>query len=305
MVFLGTTFIGGSYTALPTPTSAKDLTYLELHGGKYSNLYGTKEVESEPTLTIPSNWNWNTIMSADFSTNSTVAGNVDWLAENVSVVAVKRRVQGTFEWYTVAIYPIEVEEDFNFIGFDRFNQGNVTYEYAIVPYDIDDNPGVYSILPVESHFDSLFVVGKDQTYYSFNTKGTIDTTRNIPGTYNTPLNSRYPVFFHSGLMNFDSGSVEAGFYDLDEFCQVVEDAGYFYKKGLMDFLTDGKPKVLKHSDGRIWLIQVIPSPTDTSSSDYKNRTISFNWIQTGEHDSNEDMFFANLNTVPELYWDYH
>lgn len=305
MVFLGTTFIGGSLTAAPTPTNAENLTYLTLHGGKYSDLYGTKEVESEPTLDIPSKWDWNTIMRADFSTNTTVAGNVDWLAENVSVVAVKRRVQGTFDWYTVATYPIEIEEDFNFSGADRFNQSNLTYEYAIVPYDIDNNPGLYSISTVDSYFDSLFVVGEEKTYYTFNTKGNVDTTRNIPGNYNVPLNSRYPIFFHSGLMNYDSGSVEGGFYELDEACQIVEDVGYFYKKGLMDFLTDGKPKVLKHSDGRIWMIQVIPNPTDTADINYKFRNISFSWIQIGEHDSNEQMYNANLNDVTEIYWDTH
>lgn len=305
MVFCGTTFIGGSYTALPTPTNAENLTYLTLHGGKYSDLYGTKDITTAPSLEIPDEWDWNTIMRADFSRNNTVAGNVDWLAENVSVVAVKRRVKGTFSWYTVATYPIEVEEDFNFIGFDRFNQANVTYEYAIVPYDIDDNPGLYSVVEIDSHFDSLFVVGEDKTYYTFNTSGNIDTTRNIPGNLNVPLNSRYPVFFHSGLMNYDSGTVDGGFYELNEGCQVVEDIGYFYKKGLMDFLTDGNPKVLKHSDGRIWLIQVIPSPTDTADINYKFRSISFSWIQTGEHDSNYDMYYANLNDVDELYWDYN
>ncbi len=303
MVFYGTTFIGGLYTAQPTPTNAENLTYLTLHGGKYSDLYGTKEVESQPTLDIPDEWNWNTIMRADFSTGTTVAGNVDWLAENVSVVAIKRRIQGTFDWYTVATYPIEVEEDFTFKGVDRFNQSNVTYEYAIVPYDLENNPGVYSIIPVDSNFDALFVVGADATYKTFHTSGNIDTTRNITGNYNVPLNDRYPVFFHSGLMNFDSGSVDGAFYDLDEACQMVEDVGYFYKKGLMDFLTDGNPKVLKHSDGRIWLIQVVPSPTDSAQNTYKIRNITFNWIQTGEHDDNEDMYWANLNDVEEIYWD--
>ena len=122
MVFFGTTFIGGTYTALPTPTNAENLTYVTLHGGKYSDLYGTQNIDMEPTLTIPTEWDWDTVMRADFSTETTVAGNVDWLAETVSAVVVKRRVQGEFKWYTIASYPIETEEDFIFIGIDKFNQ---------------------------------------------------------------------------------------------------------------------------------------------------------------------------------------
>lgn len=302
MVFFGTTFIGGLYTAQPTPTSAENLTYLTLHGGKYSDLYGTRKKDFPQTLDIPDSWDWDTIMRADFSTGTTVAGNMDWLVETVSNVVVKRRIKGTFEWYTVASHKIETEEDFIFQGVDKFNQSGVTYEYALVPYDIDNNPGVYGVITVDSKFDDIFIVEKDATYKTFFTSGNVDTTRNIPGNHNVPKNSRYPVFFHSGLMNYDSGSCDGKFYDIDEYCQLVQDTSYEYKKGLMDFLTDGKPKVLKHSDGRIWIIQVVPSPTDSADTTYKFRNIVFNWIQVGEHDKNEDMYVSDLNDVEEVYW---
>ena len=302
MLFFGTTFIGGDYTALPTPTNAENLTYLTLYGGKYSDLYGTQNTDLEQSIDIPNEWDWDTVMRADFSTETTVAGNVDWLAESVSAVAVKRRIQGTFKWYTIASYPIETEEDFIFSGIDKFNQSKVTYEYALVPYDNDNNPGVYGVETVDSEFNDIFIVGNESTYKTFHCSGNVDTTRNISGNYNVPLNSRYPVFFHSGLMNYDSGSIDGKFYEMDDYCQIVEDEGYFYKKGLMDFITDGNPKVLKHSDGRIWLMQVIPNPTDSADVTYEYRNIVFNWIEVGEQDSNEDMYWANLNDVEEIYW---
>ena len=305
MVFFGTTFIGGDFTAQPTPTNAENMTYLTLHGGKYSDLYGTANTDTEESLDIPNTWDWDTIMRADYSTGKTMAGNIDWLAENVSAVVVKRRVKGTFKWYTVASHPIETEEDFIFDGIDKFAKSNVTYEYALVPYDNDNNPGVYGVRDIDSSFTEIFIMDKEHTYGTFHTTGNIDTTRNIPGNSNVPLNSRYPVFFHSGEMNYDSGSVDGKFYHMDEACQIVEDTGYFYKKGLMDFLTDGNPKILKHPDGRIWMVQVTPSPTDSGDVTYKFRNIVFNWEEVGEHDSNEDMYWANLNLVSEIYWNYN
>ena len=95
MLFFGTTFIGGLYTAQPTPTSAENLTYLTLHGGKYSDLYGTRKKDFPQTLDIPDSWDWDTIMRADYSTGKTMAGNMDWLVESVSTVVVKRRIKGT------------------------------------------------------------------------------------------------------------------------------------------------------------------------------------------------------------------
>ena len=103
-------------------------------------------------------------------------------------------------------------------------------------------------------------------------------------------------------MNYDSGSVDGKFYDLDEACQIIEDKGYFYKTGLMDFLTNQKPKIIKHPDGRIWLAQVMPSPTDSGDETYKFRNIVFQWAEVGKHDSNEDMYWADLNDVSEIYW---
>ena len=35
---------------------------------------------------------------------------------------------------------------------------------------------------------------------------------------------------------------------------------------------------------------------------YQFRNIVFDWIQVGEQDSNEDMYWANLNDVAEIYW---
>lgn len=302
MVFLGTTFIGGDFTAQPTPTNAENMTYLTLHGGWYSDLYGTANTDTEQSLDIPNTWDWDTIMRADYSTGKTAAGNIDWLAENVSAVVVKRRIQGTFKWYTVASHPIEVEEDFIFTGIDKYAKSNTTYEYALVPYDNDNNPGVYGVQTVTSIFDKIFVMDKEKTYGTFHTTGNVDTTRNISGNTNVPLNSYYPVYFHSGLMNYDSGSVDGKFYDLDEACQIIEDKGYFYKTGLMDFLTNQKPKIIKHPDGRIWLAQVMPSPTDSGDETYKFRNIVFQWVEVGKHDSNEDMYWADLNDVSEIYW---
>ncbi len=301
MLFMGTTFLGAKYTALPTPVFSKDETYVAMENGLFSDMEASKDIDSSPTSDVSEKWGWDTIIKADYSDGDITAGNTDWTVETVSQVAIKRRIKGQFDWTTIEVRNIESIDDFNFLGIDKFNKSNVTYEYAIVPYR-DGNAGTYNVEEIKSTFDAIFIVGADKTYKTFSTNGFVDTTRNISGSYNVPQNSRYPKFYSSVLMNYDSGNVDGKFYDIDSGCSIVEDEGYFYKEGLMDFLTDRKPKILKHSDGRIWLIQVIPNPTDTADGEYKLRNISFQWIEIGRYDSNEDLYHAGLIDLSEEWW---
>ena len=301
MIFLGSTFLGAKYTALPTPVYSKDEKFIQMQGGLISDMEVIKDVTSSPSPNVTEAWDWDTIIKADYSEGKITAGNTDWTIETVSRVVVKRRVKGKFEWMTIDYRDINTIEDFNFSGVDRFNKANVTYEYALVPY-LNENAGSYNVEEIDSEFDAIFIVGADKTYKTFSTNGYIDTTRNISGTYNVPINSRYANYFHSGLMNYDSGSVEGQFYDLDIGCNIIEDKGYEYKEGLMDFLTDYRPKILKHPDGRIWLISIIPSPTDSANGEYRIRNIAFQWIQIGAHDKIEDLYRAGLVDLEEEFW---
>ena len=301
MVFSGTTFLGARYTALPTPVFSSSETYVALQNGSFDGFEILSEVVSNPSPNLSERWTWNTVMKADFSTGKTMAGNTDWTLETVSRVVIKKRIKGDFVWQTVEVHDVNSIEDFNFHGIDRYNKAKVYYEYAIVPY-LGNNAGMYNTEEVESNFDAVFIVGANEAYKTFSTTAYLDTTRNISGNYNVPSNSRYPTFYHSGLMNFDSGSCDGKFYDLDESCSIVDDYGYFFKEKLMNFLTDGNPKILKHPDGRIWLIQVIPSPTDSADGEYFLRNIAFSWIQIGRYDNNEDLYRAGLIDLSEEWW---
>lgn len=312
MIFFNSTFIGGKSTSMQTPTAIRNIKYVSLANGKYSDLYGTKYLPKDPiyrTLDplgdinedINEEWDWDTIMRTRFAEESLIAGNVNWTLNTVDNLVIRRRVEGSHDWLTIGVYPIEVEEDFNFTGIDKYNQSSTNYEYSIVPY-LNGNPGTYTIKEIFSDFDAIFINDDDFSYKTFCTDGAIDTTRNISGNYNVPILSKYPVFFHVGEMNYDSGSVNGTFFELDDGCIIKQDKAYAYKRGLMDFLTNGKPKILKHPDGRIWLMQVIPSPTDSANGHYSIRNISFEWIEVGKYDNNEDLYWSKLLNIPEKWW---
>lgn len=301
-MFLGTTFLGAKYTALPTAAYSKDENYIRFGFGLYSDVYGSKSVSFPITDDIPESWDWNTIIKANYSTGELKAGNTEWTLQTVSELAIKKRIKGTFKWITIEVRDINVTEDFNFSGVDKYSKSNTTYEYAIVPY-LNRNPGNYTIVEVESMFDATFVLEKDISYKTFITNAFCDTVRNFTGNYNTPLVAQYPVFFHSGLMNYDSGSVDGQFYELDDNCRLQKDYGYLFKNKLKDFLSNGRPKILKHPDGRIWLIQVVPNINDSADGRYDLRNIHFDWIEVGSVDNVEDLYNADLIDLSQEWWD--
>lgn len=301
-MFFGTTFLGIKYTALPTAAFSKDETYLKFGNGLYSDVYGTKEIDSNMTNIVPENWDWDTLIKADYSDGQINAGNSEWTLQTVSELVIKKRIKGTFDWTTVDVREINQTEDFNFQGIDRYSKANTTYEYAIVPY-LNHNPGNYTIVEIDSDFDAVFILEKEKTFKTFITNAFVDTTRNIPGSYNVPMESKYAVFFSSGNMNYDSGSVDGKFYEIDEACRIMNDPGYLYKKSLMDFLSDRKPKILKHPDGRIWLIQITPNPTDTADGRYDLRTIHFDWVEVGDVNSIEHLYSAGLIDLAQEWWE--
>ena len=52
----------------------------------------------------------------------------------------------------------------------------------------------------------------------------------------------------------------------------------------------------------MWLIQVIPSPTDSADGEYKIRNISFNWMQIGDCNKVKDLYYAGLTDLTEEFW---
>jgi len=70
----------------------------------------------------------------------------------------------------------------------------------------------------------------------------------------------------------------------------------------MDFISDGIPKILKLPNGRLWLVQIAPSPSDTAGQSYNDREISWSWTEVGSVDSEEDLYYLGFSEVDPEWW---
>lgn len=305
MLFCGNSFVGGICSI--TPTNIDNINYVELKNGIYDDLYVSKATNFELTAKCPEEWDFDTVLWAKFNGNAS-AGNVDWNLETTSHLVLKSRNEGEFKWKTIAVKEIHTIDDFTINYPDYFIASGQTVEYAIVNV-LYGSEGNYATTKITPKFDKMFLIENDIVWGTDITDGFCDTTRNIPSSTVELLNSKYPIFVRNTIANYDTGNCKGAFVPLvnEESCELAfgEEYDYMriqYQKGFMDFISDGIPKILKLPDGRMWIVQITPNPSDTANQMYNNREISWSWVEIGDVNSEEDLYYLGLSDVSPEWW---
>lgn len=307
MFVCGSNFVGGHLACAMTPTGIENIDYVELSNGLYDDLYITKATDFEITSVCPKEWDFDTVLYAPLN-NNTNAGNVDWSLETVSHIILKSRRVGTFQWNTIKTKEVNTLDDFIINYPDYLIASGETKEYAIVPV-LYGSEGNYAVTSITPQFHEMFLIEGDVVWGTKITDGFCDTTRNIPSSTVELLNSKYPIFVRNTIANYDTGNCTGSFvpFTEDSECELAYDSEYDYarteyQREFMDFICDGIPKVLKLPDGRMWIVQVTPNPTDSADQIYNNRQISFQWVEVGDVNSEEDLYYLGLSDVTPEWW---
>ena len=308
MFICGSNFVGGVSACAVTPTNIENIDYVELKNGIYDDLYISKATDFELTNECPEEWDFDTVLWAKFNGNNN-AGNIDWNLETTSHIVLKSRNEGDFKWKTIAVKEINTIDDFVINYPDYFIASGQTVEYAVVNV-LYGSEGNYATTKITPKFDKMFLIEDGVVWGTDITDGFCDTTRNIPSSTVELLNSKYPIFVRNTIANYDTGNCKGSFVPLadEESCELAfsEEYDYMrvqYQKEFMDFISDGVPKILKLPDGRMWIIQVTPNPTDTANQMYNNREISWSWVEIGDINSEEDLYYLGLSDVSPEWWE--
>lgn len=304
MLTIGINFFAGKQAVPCNPTAVENATYVSLSEGIYDDLLITRNIDM-PTNVVPDYFDYDTILWAPFNGN-TIAGNIQFSTDTVSHILLKRRMVGELKWMTIRVFDVNDINDLDIRGVDYYcPYGDV--QYAIVPsyYGIEGN---YNIVTTKSTFEGFYIAEKDQIWGTIITENFCDTTRNIEVGIQNLLNHKYPISVSNSIANYDSGSCSGEFYKyFDDGCtfdigEAYDTHNSKYRKEFMDYLTNKHPKILKVCDGRVWLITVSDSPTDSAVDIYNLRQIAFNWTETGNYLSERDMYYANLSDVNNAWW---
>lgn len=290
--FVGYSFFADQNALNQAPANVDAITTTQISNAIFDHFNVTKNTSTPVSTTIPTEWDYDTIMDAGFNGDIN-AGNVDFLVEEISAIKIKRRIQGTFDWITLNTIPVNSVDDLTFAFNDLLNADYVTYDYALVPI-MEDVEGEYIINSILSKFNGVFI-GDYSTIYKFFYDveyGTNARNQQI-GTFQ-PLGNQYPIIIANGLLSYESGTVSATILNDDfEDTGLVDGPAIVKKKTIIkDFLTNKKPKILKDWQGNVWLCIVVDSPQITykSGSGMAIPQVQFNWVQIGDANSQADLY---------------
>lgn len=294
--FIGYNFCADGNSLDPTPTEVDSITSTKLQNGIFDHFNMSRNVEFDYSSIIPTDWESDTIMDADFN-ESVNAGNVDQLAADVTAVRVKRRVKGTFDWITIKEIPVTQSEDLSFTITDNLNAYNVEYEYAFVPV-METVEGGYIIESILSKFEGVFICDVDTV---MKIRAGVEYSGNAVnqqiGVFQ-PYNRQYPIIVSNGVMQYKTGSI-GGWILPEEWettKQVDRTAITKEKEILLNFLTNKKPKIIKDMNGNSWLVFFTGNPSMSYDNNFGQGMVkvSAQWTEVGDVNNKDDLYENGL-----------
>ena len=290
--FLNYNFFGDGDALNNAPSNIDNITTVKLSNAIFDHMNITRNTSTAVSTNIPTTWDYDTIMDADFAGNIS-AGNVDFLIEQISAVKIKRRVQGEFNWLTLKTIPVNSVEDLTFVFNDLLNKHNVMYDYALVPI-IEDIEGEYIINSILSQFNGVFI-GDAETIYKFIYEveyGSNQRNQQV-GVFQV-LGKQFPILVANGELSYETGSVTATILNDDfEKTGLIDRTAITQRKiAIKDFLTNRKAKILKDFNSNEWLCIVNSNIGVTYRSNYGMGipSITFEWTEIGQADNQQDLY---------------
>lgn len=289
--FCNYSFCYGKDCLNPIPTNVEDIEQVRIQNAIFEHIDITKDTIFEYTTELPE-WDLNTIINCDFE-NGTGAGNVDFTLSQLTSIRIKRRKKGDFNWITVQEIPINDRKDVSSIRRDYFVPSYEEFEYAVVPI-LNGVEGNYIIGEVFTEFNGVFISDINKTYklnaqISYTGRTSVQSVGQI-----TPLGRRYPVIIKNGEANYEMGSVTGMLLGKDyerthqiNRKDIVEEINEF-----VDFLKNGRPKMIRDWNSNIFLVMITGNPSVTYNNNYGMgiASVSFEWVEQGKYDNEEDLY---------------
>lgn len=273
MAFSGIAFSGVDFSGCRSVSS--DMKSVYISGGKVDSLYITKDINESIIPEDDTPWTKDTIVHARFN-ETLIGGNIDVLLSDTSAIVIRRREKGTSMWTEIFRKTISGEKDFQFSIYDTSARSGVTYEYAFTPV-LPGQEGAMTITEAACKHDGVFIIGAGDSYYT-DAGVSLNVDRSFDAQTITTIGRRYPLFASFGKHNYDTGTISGIFAIFDkERCTYRFDGSALWREKLIQFLSDGMPKIIKTWDGRIW-VACIMSPISVDSGRTQRISMRFEQI---------------------------
>ena len=260
---------------------------VEMSGMVLDELFGDKDITIPVTIDKPTGWNYTTVIDAklkgDLEGGSVSAGGF----EIEKIKFQKRRVDELY-WEDLAIIDYEQNKQLLYEAIDKFVQNDFIYEYSLIPVTatIFGNTVIREQITVD--FDGVFLSDRNNNYKLLYNLETDDIEHNIASATLQPINSQFPIISY-GETDYRSGGITALFLSgetvnaNDGKVRIrMEKLG---REKLMKFLKNQKPKILRHQNGDMMLINIVGNPKEVPNNSISGiANVSFNYVEVGNTD---------------------
>lgn len=169
------------------------------------------------------------------------------------------------------------------------------YEYAVSPVVNTIEKGYVKKIVV-SEFDGAIITDGETSYHILLEPKVDSVELKRTASIVETMSSKYPYLYFGNEANYYSGDFSGVGIEFDMTQDEFDvDGGNDYRKEISAWLTNGDAKVLKMFDGREWLIGVNGSVTTSCSAHYDKGTLSFNFVEIGSIESEDDMYSNGLS----------
>lgn len=269
-MFLGKTF-AASKSALVSPLQdANTVQSITLKNAIFDELYVAAEIIPVSSFngTISTFWNFATRLHALFDGNL-FGGNIQFSTESVEKIRIKKKTPHDVTFQTIYEKEIEKSEDFTFKLMDYFEPvGEIEYMYVAVISGMENRTSVNKI---QSKFSSYFLCERNVSYpMCLDWKFSKQLNQNV-AVVNT-WGRKYPVIVKNGNIKYYTASISCTFVDRQD-CKYNFNDSWNYRNIIYDFLTNGKPKILKDNLGNIYMVAVTGDAI-TEDSDHPLHVVS-------------------------------
>lgn len=290
--------------------NVNDIYKVRIQNGIFDTLHISTDVTTPIIGIPPTEWDYNTVLFAKFE-DTTKAGNLLVDIDAITNIVVKRKKASDFQWITVKTVDIphdipksEILKRINLEGVDKTATIGYDYEYAAVPI-LNGIESIYSVAQEMCNSNGIIICDSEEVWMTQITDNALDTTANIPNSVVETLWDKYPTVIRNTRANYETIEITASFVPGMENCDTDwddETVVMEYNRKAYDFLRKDTPKVLKATDGRIWLVYVTSGPSDQGDLDTGLRKLTFTCTEIGSMESEEDLYNAGLIEATAEWW---
>ena len=291
--------LGGTAETETSPCPAEQFERISITNGKYYSVFAASDPEKETGA-----WDYSTLFSSEFD-GTLRAGNVDFLASEITHMRLKRRKTGEFDYMALAQYEINEPDDLDIVFDDKLVRNNTEYEYVLVPI-VETVEGAYSQAMTAKEtacFANIYLLDADNVY-SFAAEpeyGAWEVVRQV-GEFTT--GAKYPVIIEDGDTAYIRGTFKAMMLRPETLEQqgsltIDRKAERIYRDKVIDFLLGKKPKILKDWNGEIRLIRLTSDLSVEWRSEYGHALadVSFSFSEIGDAEEQTDLYNAGMLPV--------